>query len=221
MLHTGSKAPPIEVTDLAGSPWRLDAALEHGPVLLMFFKISCPTCRLTLPFLQRLAERGRPDSPALLAISQDDAPVTQDFLSRFGIQVPAAVDKAWDFPASNAFRITHVPSMFLVERDGTISTAIHGFVKTRPRGTGRPVRRQPVRAVGNGTGTSTWLNVEELTPVRSLRPLLHKIRFANIKPMANIGDVFGAASAIVQGMGITFKEMMAPTVTENYPDEPP
>jgi len=39
--------------------------------------------------------------------------------------------------------------------------------------------------------------------------------------MANIGDVFGAASAVVKGMGVTFKEMMSPTVTENYPDEPP
>jgi NADH-quinone oxidoreductase subunit I len=39
--------------------------------------------------------------------------------------------------------------------------------------------------------------------------------------MANIGEVFGAASAIVKGMGVTMKEMMSPTVTENYPDEPP
>ena len=39
--------------------------------------------------------------------------------------------------------------------------------------------------------------------------------------MANIGEVFGAASAVVKGMGVTFKEMMSPTVTENYPDEPP
>src|ERR1700720_4206227 len=38
--------------------------------------------------------------------------------------------------------------------------------------------------------------------------------------MANIGEVFGAASAIVKGMGVTLKEMMSPTVTENYPDEP-
>jgi NADH-quinone oxidoreductase subunit I len=38
--------------------------------------------------------------------------------------------------------------------------------------------------------------------------------------MANLGDVFGAASAIVKGMGVTMKEMMSPTVTENYPDEP-
>src|ERR1700712_274186 len=40
--------------------------------------------------------------------------------------------------------------------------------------------------------------------------------------MANgIGEVFGAAAAVLNGMGVTFKEMMSPTVTENYPDEPP
>jgi NADH-quinone oxidoreductase subunit I len=38
--------------------------------------------------------------------------------------------------------------------------------------------------------------------------------------MANIGDVVGAASAVVKGMSVTLKEMMSPTVTENYPDEP-
>jgi NADH-quinone oxidoreductase subunit I len=38
--------------------------------------------------------------------------------------------------------------------------------------------------------------------------------------MANLGDVFGAASAVVKGMTVTLKEMMSPTVTENYPDEP-
>src|ERR1700676_3080390 len=36
-----------------------------------------------------------------------------------------------------------------------------------------------------------------------------------------IEDVLGAAGAIVKGMSITLKEMMSPTVTENYPDEPP
>ena len=39
--------------------------------------------------------------------------------------------------------------------------------------------------------------------------------------MAKIGEVFGAAAAVAKGMGVTFKEMMSPTVTENYPDEPP
>jgi NADH-quinone oxidoreductase subunit I len=40
--------------------------------------------------------------------------------------------------------------------------------------------------------------------------------------MANlIGEILGAAAATAKGMGVTMKEMMSPTVTENYPDEPP
>ncbi|MBV8905055.1 MAG: NADH-quinone oxidoreductase subunit I, partial [Acidobacteriia bacterium] len=34
-------------------------------------------------------------------------------------------------------------------------------------------------------------------------------------------DVLSAAAAIVKGMGVTLKEMMSPTVTEFYPEEPP
>jgi NADH-quinone oxidoreductase subunit I len=36
-----------------------------------------------------------------------------------------------------------------------------------------------------------------------------------------INEVFKSASAIVQGLGITFKEMMKPTITEDYPDVRP
>ena len=39
--------------------------------------------------------------------------------------------------------------------------------------------------------------------------------------MANIiSEVFGGAAAIATGMGITFKEMMHPTITEDYPESP-
>jgi NADH-quinone oxidoreductase subunit I len=36
-----------------------------------------------------------------------------------------------------------------------------------------------------------------------------------------IKQVVDSASAIVKGLSITFKEMMQPTVTEDYPDVPP
>ena len=39
--------------------------------------------------------------------------------------------------------------------------------------------------------------------------------------MPSIKDVFSAAGAITKGMGITFKEMLQPTITEDYPDAPP
>jgi len=39
--------------------------------------------------------------------------------------------------------------------------------------------------------------------------------------MALINEIFNNAAAIAKGMGVTFKEMLQPTVTENYPDAPP
>src|SRR3979490_2031449 len=40
--------------------------------------------------------------------------------------------------------------------------------------------------------------------------------------MANkINEVLETAASIAKGMSVTLKEMMAPAVTENYPDEPP
>ena len=39
--------------------------------------------------------------------------------------------------------------------------------------------------------------------------------------MANtIAEILGVAGSIAKGMGVTLKEMMSPTTTENYPDEP-
>lgn len=40
--------------------------------------------------------------------------------------------------------------------------------------------------------------------------------------MANkLGEAFSVAAALAKGMGTTFKEMISPDITEDYPDEPP
>jgi NADH-quinone oxidoreductase subunit I len=36
-----------------------------------------------------------------------------------------------------------------------------------------------------------------------------------------ISEILDSAAAFARGMRVTFKELMSPTVTENYPDEPP
>jgi peroxiredoxin len=97
-----------------------------GPVLLIFYKISCPVCQMTLPFLERIAH----GSLRIVAISQDDETGTRRFQSRFGVTLNTLFDSEDDgYPASNAFGIRHVPSLFLVETDRTISLASEGFVK--------------------------------------------------------------------------------------------
>jgi peroxiredoxin len=132
MLQAGAAAPDFELSDLDGKPWRLKDSLERGPVLLAFFKTSCPTCQLTFPFLQRLADSGGagPHAPQVVAITQDDAVATREFEEKFGVSMPTLVDEPRTYPASNAYRIAHVPSLFLVEKDGRISRAFNGFSKT-------------------------------------------------------------------------------------------
>lgn len=46
------------------------------------------------------------------------------------------------------------------------------------------------------------------------------MRYPCTVTMAKISEVVGGAAAIAKGMGITLKEMMAPTITEDYPDGP-
>lgn len=38
---------------------------------------------------------------------------------------------------------------------------------------------------------------------------------------SKLTEILGSASAIAKGMGVTFKEMMSPALTEQYPDGPP
>lgn len=129
MLAAGAKAPDVQLADLNGRTWTLSEALKSGAVVLAFFKISCPTCQLTFPFLQRLADSRAAGVPGMVAISQDDAAASRGFQERFGVSMPTLIDVPRSWPASNAYQIASVPSLFLIEQDGRISLAAEGFNK--------------------------------------------------------------------------------------------
>jgi peroxiredoxin len=144
MLRPGDSAPDINLPDLDGAQWNLLEALRQGPVAIAFFKISCPTCQLTLPFLQRLADSPG-SGPKLIAISQDDVPDTHEFHQRFGISMPTLTDARPRYSASNAYRITSVPSIFAIEMDGKISSAVEGFNKAELEKLGQRFGVSPFR----------------------------------------------------------------------------
>jgi len=142
MLSSGSRAPQFTLQDVDGAPHSLADILGRGPVLLALYKISCPVCQLTLPFLDRMAA----GQVQIVAISQDDASGTRRFQARFGVSVPTLLDREEDgYPVSNAFGITHVPSLFLVEPDGIISLASEGFMKSELESIGARAGVPPFR----------------------------------------------------------------------------
>ena len=125
-MKPGSAAPKFNLPALGGGKKSLDEILAKGAVLLVFFKIACPTCQFTLPFLERM----KTGKLQLVAVSQDDAESTGEFQVSFRISLETLLDSEDDgYPVSNAYRITHVPTMFVVEKDGTIGEVIQGFVK--------------------------------------------------------------------------------------------
>jgi peroxiredoxin len=127
VVEAGAQAPSFKLTSLDESASSLDDILAGGPALLAFYKISCPVCQLTAPYLQRLAASK---AIQVVGISQDDASATRGFMQRFGVTFPTLLDlSSENYPASNAYGITSVPSLFLLERDGTIARAIYGFSK--------------------------------------------------------------------------------------------
>lgn len=128
-LPDGAAAPVFALGSLSGEKLTLADALQSGPVLLAFFKISCPTCQFTFPFLQRIYERYGSGQFTFWAISQNDAQDTQAFLDRFAATFPALLDDP-GYPVSNAYGITNVPTIFLISPGGKIQMSSVGFSKT-------------------------------------------------------------------------------------------
>lgn len=124
---TGQKAPDYMLNSTSGAVFSLNEALAKGPVVAAFFKISCPVCQFTFPFLERLYKRYGSQA-AFCGISQDNARDTKDFCAEYGITFPMLLDEE-KFLVSNLYGITNVPTFFLINADGTVKISSVGFGK--------------------------------------------------------------------------------------------
>ena len=137
LIETGSRAPNLRLPLLDKGEADLSELIAGGPILLAFFKVTCPVCQLTLPYLDRIHAAGR---LKVYAISQNDPEDTREFNEHFRLHMPTLLDPGKDgYPASNAFGISSVPTMFRIEPDGTISQAIEGWRKKEIAGWGAQV----------------------------------------------------------------------------------
>jgi len=130
MTHivAGNSAPNFSLKSFDGKEFSLAGSLKKGPVVLAFFKVSCPVCKFTFPFLERLCQRYKSDNVTLLGVSQDNVSASRDFAQDFGVTFPVLIDDA-SYTVSNAYGLSMVPTVFLVEPDGTVKISSMGFVK--------------------------------------------------------------------------------------------
>jgi peroxiredoxin len=127
-IVTGNTAPAFSLKGIDGKQYSLQELRQKGPVLAAFFKVSCPVCQFTFPFLERLYKTYGGDGVTFLGISQDDARATKEFAREYGVTFPIVTDEK-GYPASNAYGLTMVPTIFLIDTDGTVEINSMGFSK--------------------------------------------------------------------------------------------
>lgn len=128
-LETGATAPNFTLDDLSGQPHTLNDALQTGPVLLVFWKTSCATTRLTFPYFERLRQAYPNPGWQLWAIAQDPADAIQPFLTRVGpVTFPVLLDYP-DYVVSKQYDPVATPTLFFVEPDDKIGLTAMGLNK--------------------------------------------------------------------------------------------
>lgn len=125
-LTVGKAAPEVSLPDMRGKQFSLRDALKHGPVVLAFFKVTCPVCQYAMPFLERI-HRAHQGKAQIVAVSQHPKKETQLFLREYKITMPVLLDDPEHYPASNAYRLTNVPTVFLIAPGGEIEVSSVGW----------------------------------------------------------------------------------------------
>src|SRR5689334_14241004 len=97
-LVIGAKAPEFELNTDKGKKFSLTDELRRGPVVLAFFKVSCPTCQYALPFLERLYKAYGGKGVTLVGVSQNDTNDTAAFAKQYGITFPILLDDTNTYP---------------------------------------------------------------------------------------------------------------------------
>ncbi len=126
-LTTGTAAPDFTLPTMEGEQFSLREALVRGPVVAVFFKISCPVCQYALPFLERIYKAYHGKNLTIIGISQNGKKDTAAFMKEFGVTFPVLLDDPDTYPASNAYGLTNVPTVFWISQDGEIEVSSVGW----------------------------------------------------------------------------------------------
>lgn len=131
-IEAGQAAPPFTLDGVDGKKHALQEALSRGPVLVAFFKISCPTCQYTFPFIERIYQQLRSagaDGFEIWGICQDNAAHSRDFAKAYGITFPVLMDDE-PYTLSQQYGLEYVPTLFLMAPDGKVEITCDGFSKS-------------------------------------------------------------------------------------------
>ncbi len=123
MIKTGNTAAVFALEDTDGRKHDLDELKTKGLGFFVFFKVTCPTCQYTLPFLERIYQKIKDTGVPFWGIAQDPRGKALDFAHQYGTTFPYLIDDT-PYPVSKMFGISIVPTWYLV--DGSLKVISFG-----------------------------------------------------------------------------------------------
>jgi peroxiredoxin len=127
-IKAGKTAPDFKLVGADRKTYSLKEALGKNLTVLAFYKDTCPTCQLAVPFIERIYQAYKDKGLTLWGIEQDDQARSSEFSQAYGLTFPVLVDQA-NYKVSYAYGIDTVPTLFLVDKSGEIFLTSVGFVK--------------------------------------------------------------------------------------------
>ncbi len=125
----GAASPDYNLPIVGGGYRGLADLVEPGGGVIVFFKVSCPASELVLPRLVSLSRALEAEERPFLAVAQESEETARVFRERH--ELPFAV--AWEeapYPASSAYGVDTVPTLFVVDGAGVIAERVEGFIKS-------------------------------------------------------------------------------------------
>jgi peroxiredoxin len=155
-VKAGDTVQPFALTEVDGQSLTLEALLEDGPLVLIFFRFAgCPVCNVALPYYnQYLAPELRRLGATLVGVSPQVPEKLRDIKNRHGLNFLIATD------ADNA----------LGRRFGIL----YSFDEASRR-----VSLESGSPIGDVTGTGTW---ELPMPTVVIIDQSGTVRFADVSP---------------------------------------
>jgi peroxiredoxin len=124
----GQPAPSFHLPSLNGHAFAAEESFGKKPLVVSFWASWCGPCRAELTALTRLYERNPPSDPnyEIVAISIDgeraDAQALVDLLK---LPFPVLSDPTRS--AAQAYAVEAIPALFVIAKDGRVSSAHIGF----------------------------------------------------------------------------------------------
>jgi len=121
-LARGSEAPDFSLARIDGKPGSLSLSSYRGKVVLLdFWATWCPPCRQMLPTLHEVAAAYAKRDVVILGVNSDGEQSTRQDVVDFMIEHPSPYPVVYDDGrAGTAFRVTRLPTMALLNREGRV-----------------------------------------------------------------------------------------------------